>query len=147
MSSMMDDEVKRLLSVLRTAMKILDITNREIEKKLGQSYGYLSRLFAGTIDLKMEHILDICQAIGLRPAEFFHLAYPRVTVPPTDAARRLRDVLQGFQPMISEEPGLWAGQSSGMQAGLPLTQSDAEKMMLELLRRLLKQMAPGARES
>lgn len=94
----MNDEVKRLLSVLRTAMKILDITNREIEKELGQSYGYLSRLFAGTIDLKMEHILDICQAIGLRPAEFFHLAYPRMTASPTESARRLRDVLQGFQP-------------------------------------------------
>jgi transcriptional regulator with XRE-family HTH domain len=99
----MNDEVKRVLSVLRTALKILDITNREVEKDLGQSYGYLSRLFAGTIDLKMEHILDICQAIGLRPAEFFQLAYPRMPAHPTAAAQRLRDVLQGFQPTAPPE--------------------------------------------
>jgi transcriptional regulator with XRE-family HTH domain len=132
----MNDEVKRLLSVLRTAMKVLDVTNREIEKKLGQSYGYLSRLFAGTIDLKVEHILDICQAIGLRPAEFFHLAYPRVGTP-TESARRLRDVLQGFQTTPLEN-------ADGEPEPPPLTQTEMEKMMLDSLHRLLKQMAAGA---
>jgi transcriptional regulator with XRE-family HTH domain len=129
----MNDEVKRLLNVLRTAMKVLDITNREIEKKLGQSYGYLSRLFAGTIDLKMEHILDICDAIGLRPAEFFQLAYPRVQVPTTEAARRLRDVLQGFQPA--------ADQAAGISAG------EVDRMMMESLRRLLSKMAVETKEA
>jgi hypothetical protein len=129
----MNDEVKRLLNVLRTAMKVLDITNREVEKKLGQSYGYLSRLFAGTIDLKMEHVLDICEAIGLRPAEFFHLAYPRVPAPATEAARRLRDVLQGFQPAAAEAV-------AGISAG------EVDRMMMESLRRLLSQMAVEAKE-
>lgn len=132
----MNEEIKRLLSVLRTAMKILDITNREVEKKLGLSYGYLSRLFAGTIELKIEHILDICQAIGLRPAEFFHLAYPRVQVPGTPAAARLRDVLQGFQPAQPEpEP----------EAPVPpgLTHEEIERMMLVSLRKLLAEMGRG----
>jgi transcriptional regulator with XRE-family HTH domain len=132
----MNEEIKRLLSVLRTAMKILDITNREVEKKLGLSYGYLSRLFAGTIELKIEHILDICQAIGLRPAEFFHLAYPRVQVPGTPAAARLRDVLQGFQPAPGEaEP----------DASLPpgVTHEEIERMMLVSLRKLLAEMGRG----
>jgi transcriptional regulator with XRE-family HTH domain len=129
----MNEEIKRLLNVLRTAMKILDITNREVEKKLGLSYGYLSRLFAGAIELKIEHILDICGAIGLRPAEFFHLAYPRVPVPGTPAAAKLRDVLQGFQPqpVDGEEPE-GASQS--------LSHEDIERMMLASLRRLLAEM-------
>jgi transcriptional regulator with XRE-family HTH domain len=131
----MNDEVKRLLSVLRTAMKILDVTNREVEKKLGQSYGYLSRLFAGTIDLKVEHILDICQAIGLRPAEFFHLAYPRAGTP-TESARRLREVLQGFQQTGLEHP---EPEPEPQQ----VTPAEMEKMMLDSLHRLLKQMAAG----
>ncbi len=132
----MNEEIKRLLSVLRTAMKILDITNREVEKKLGLSYGYLSRLFAGTIELKIEHILDICQAIGLRPAEFFHLAYPRVQVPGTPAAARLRDVLQGFQPTQPEtEP----------EAPVPpgMSHEEIERMMLVSLRKLLAEMGRG----
>lgn len=128
----MNEEIKRLLNVLRTAMKILDITNREVEKKLGLSYGYLSRLFAGAIELKIEHILDICGAIGLRPAEFFHLAYPRVPVPGTPAAAKLRDVLQGFQPgMDGEEPEA---------ASTALSHEEIERMMLASLRRLLAEM-------
>lgn len=132
----MNEEIKRLLSVLRTAMKILDITNREVEKKLGLSYGYLSRLFAGTIELKIEHILDICQAIGLRPAEFFHLAYPRVQVPGTPAAAKLRDVLQGFQPAQPE-----AESDTAVPPGM--SQEEVERMMLVSLRKLLAEMGRG----
>lgn len=134
----MNEEIKRLLNVLRTAMKILDITNREVEKKLGLSYGYLSRLFAGAIELKMEHILEICGAIGLRPAEFFHLAYPRVPVPGTPAATKLRDVLQGFQPQVSgngEAPELDAESASH-----GLSHEEIERMMLDSLRKLLAEL-------
>lgn len=132
----MNEEIKRLLNVLRTAMKILDITNREVEKKLGLSYGYLSRLFAGAIELKVEHILDICGAIGLRPAEFFHLAYPRIQVPGTPAAARLRDVLQGFQPQ--------GGDGETPEAALPgLSHEEIEQMMLASLRKLLAEMGRG----
>jgi len=132
----MNEEIKRLLNVLRTAMKILDITNREVEKKLGLSYGYLSRLFAGAIELKIEHILTICEAIGLRPAEFFHLAYPRVQVPGTPAATKLRDVLQGFQPQTGD------GEASEL---VPpgLSHEDIEQMMLASLRKLLAEMGKG----
>lgn len=132
----MNEEIKRLLNVLRTAMKILDITNREVEKKLGLSYGYLSRLFAGAIELKIEHILDICQAIGLRPAEFFHLAYPRVPIPGTPAATKLRDVLQGFQTQGTdgEEPD---------PLHPDLRHAEIERMMLASLRKLLADLGKG----
>ena len=133
----MNEEIKRLLNVLRTAMKILDITNREVEKKLGLSYGYLSRLFAGAIELKIEHILDICQAIGLRPAEFFHLAYPRVPVPGTPAAAKLRDVLQGFQPAGGD------GEAPETAAAPSLSHEEIERMMLASLRKLLAEMGKG----
>ena len=134
----MNEEIKRLLNVLRTAMKILDITNREVEKKLGLSYGYLSRLFAGAIELKIEHILDICDAIGLRPAEFFHLAYPRVQVPGTPAAAKLRDVLQGFQPQGGN------GEEPEPEAALPsLSHEEIEQMMLASLRKLLADLGKG----
>lgn len=130
----MNEEIKRLLNVLRTAMKILDLTNREVEKKLGLSYGYLSRLFAGAIELKVEHVLDICEAIGLRPAEFFHLAYPRVQVPSTTAAVRLREVLQGYQPSDTD------GKTSEPAAPPGLSHDEIEQMMLASLRKLLVKM-------
>ncbi len=91
-------EVERLIRVLTTAMRILDLSNREIEKRLHLSPSYLSRHFNGLIELRMEHLLGISRAIGLTPAEFFQLAYPKRPDPPSEAALQLRRVLQELQP-------------------------------------------------
>jgi transcriptional regulator with XRE-family HTH domain len=100
---MIREETQRLLQVLRVAMRILDVSNRDIEKALGLSYGYLSRLFAGSIELKVEHIFQILGVLGLTPAEYFHLAYPRKPSPPSEASRRMRAILDGFGPITPEE--------------------------------------------
>ena len=100
---MIQEEIQRLIQMLRVAMRILDVSNRDIEKQLGLSYGYLSRLFSGAIELKMEHILQILEVLGLTPAEFFQLAYPRRTSPPSEAAARMRTILDGFGPITPEE--------------------------------------------
>jgi transcriptional regulator with XRE-family HTH domain len=92
------DEAQRLIRVLTTAMRILGISNREIEKRLQLSPSYLSRLFNGLIELRAEHLLAVSRAIGLKPAEFFHLAYPKRPDPPSEAVLQLRRVLQELQP-------------------------------------------------
>ncbi|MEA2559758.1 MAG: hypothetical protein QOH06_1262 [Acidobacteriota bacterium] len=100
---MIQEETQRLLQVLRVAMRILDVSNRDIEKALGLSYGYLSRLFSGSIELKVEHVFQILGVLGLTPAEFFHLAYPRKPSPPSDASTRMRSILDGFGPLPPAE--------------------------------------------
>jgi transcriptional regulator with XRE-family HTH domain len=124
-----DVEIERILTVLRTSMRILGVTNREIERRLGVSVGYLSRLFHGSVELKMEHILLITQAIGLHPAEFFHLLYPQLPARPTEAAVKLRSALEGFRPTPppQEKP-------AGMQAP---SEEDLERLMMSSLRKLL----------
>ena len=92
------EEVERLIRVLTTAMRILDISNREVERRLNLSPSSLSRLFNGLIELRAEHLLAISRAIGLKPAEFFYLAYPKRPDPPSDAALQLRKVLQELSP-------------------------------------------------
>lgn len=94
------DEVERLIRVLTTAMRILDLSNREVERRLHLSPSYLSRLFNGLIELRVEHLLAISRAIGLKPAEFFYLAYPKRPDPPSDASLQLRRVLQELQPPL-----------------------------------------------
>jgi transcriptional regulator with XRE-family HTH domain len=131
----MDEEVERLVNVLRTATKLLGITNREIEKKLGLSYGYLSRLFGGTIELRVEHIVRITKAIGVRPAEFFHLAYPRLPVPASPAALKLQGLLQGYQPTSPAEPPPPAAQPA-----VP-SKEELEKLIMSSLRKLLAEFA------
>lgn len=130
----MDEEVERLVNVLRTATKLLGITNREIEKKLGLSYGYLSRLFGGTIELRVEHIVRITKAIGIRPAEFFHLAYPRLPVPASPAAVKLQGLLQGYQPSPSDAP------APASQPAVP-SKEELEKLIMSSLRKLLAELA------
>jgi transcriptional regulator with XRE-family HTH domain len=94
------DEVERLIRVLTTAMRILDLSNREVERRLHLSPSYLSRLFNGLIELRVEHLLAISRAIGLKPAEFFYLAYPKRPDPPSEASLQLRRVLQELQPPL-----------------------------------------------
>lgn len=98
------EEVERLIRVLTTAMRILDISNREVERRLNLSPSYLSRLFNGLIELRAEHLLAISRAIGLKPAEFFYLAYPKRPEPPSDAAQQLRKVLQELAPTPAPSP-------------------------------------------
>lgn len=126
---MIQEEIQRLLHVLRVAMRMLDVTNREIEKRLGLSYGYLSRLFAGNIELKVEHILQISDVLGLTPAEFFQLAYPRRNTPPSESASRLRSILEGLGPLGSDDRG---------PAQRAMTPEEVEALIAKVLRKILK---------
>jgi len=121
----MDAEVQRLINILRTAMRVLGVTNRDIERKLGLSPSYLSRLFSGGIELKAEHLVQIPKAMGLQPAEFFHLAYPRRVQPGSRAAEQLRELLRDLQPPPEAPSGA-------------LTDEQMEQVR-EMMRRMLRQ--------
>ena len=92
------EEVERLLNVLRTSVRLLGLTSREIERRLGLTPSYVSRIFSGTIELKMEHVLAITRAIGLQPWEFFELAYPQRPNPHSASFQAIQTLLRGMQP-------------------------------------------------
>jgi transcriptional regulator with XRE-family HTH domain len=125
----MDPEVKRYITILRTCMRLLDINNRDIERKLGLSPSYLSRLYSGGIELKAEHLVRIPQAMGLEPAEFFRLVYPSVPAPETPAASLIRDMLKD---MAAPNPAAVPPPSSS-----PLPSEEHLELMLTAMRKLL----------
>jgi transcriptional regulator with XRE-family HTH domain len=127
------EEVKRLLNVLRTSIRLLGLTNREIERRLGLTPSYVSRLFAGAIELKMEHVVAISRAVGLQPWEFFELAYPRRSDSPSEAFRAIRNLLRDMQP--SPEPA--APQPAA------LTAEEIEEKIQDSVRKALQEMAGG----
>src|SRR4051794_14496185 len=94
----MKPEVQHMLTVLKTAMRVLGYTNRDVERKLGLSSSYLSRLFSGVIELRFEHIVDISHALGMELDEVLYFAYPYPKQPPTAGAARLRELMGNFQP-------------------------------------------------
>ena len=126
------NEVSRLLNVLRTAIRLLGLTNREIERRLSMTPSYLSRLFGGAIELKVEHVIAIARAIGIEPAEFFALAYPRLPDPPSEPYQTIRTLLRDMQP--PETP-------SKPAAGL--TADEIDQKIQESVRRAFREMASG----
>jgi transcriptional regulator with XRE-family HTH domain len=98
-----EHEVERLTTLLAAAVKFSDVTQREVERKLGLSSGSLSRLFSGGIELKVKHILDICEVIGFSPARFFRAAYP-LNEEDDGEARRLQRLLEQLHPAREEKP-------------------------------------------
>ena len=78
-------------------MKVLGFTNRDVERKLGLSGSYLSRLFSGMIDLKVDHVVAISQVIGLEPDEMFQIAFPKKKKAASPAALRLKESIEEYQ--------------------------------------------------
>jgi transcriptional regulator with XRE-family HTH domain len=125
-------EAKRLLHVLKTSMKVLGFTNRDVEQKLGLSGSYLSRLFSGLIELRVEHVVDIAKAIGIEPEEIFHIAFPKHAKPSSVAAAHLRQTLGGEQAAAPGEPDAEGSEGGGSELERAL-----EKMMARSLQKIL----------
>jgi transcriptional regulator with XRE-family HTH domain len=130
-------EVQRILAMLRDAVRYSNLSNREVERRLGVSAnsGYLSRLFAGDRELKLRQILEILQVVGLPPANFFRAAFST----PDESAEslRLEHILAHAHPA-----GPAAEQPAKPVEPVALTEDQIEEMMKRTLRRLLFQDEP-----
>jgi len=119
-------------------MRILGFRNAEVERKLGWSVSYLSRLYSGGIELRFEHIVDIAGALGLRQEEVFRFAYPDLGEEPSEAAKQVRQAtasLGGIRlPVAAPAP----------EAPLPpaITEVDVERIVAKTLRRFLSDGIP-----
>jgi transcriptional regulator with XRE-family HTH domain len=94
----MDPETQRLVNLLKVSLRILGISNREIARRLEMSPSYVSKLFSGASPLRVDHLISVCRAAGMEPAEFFALAYPTPATKPSLTASRLRELLQSVSP-------------------------------------------------
>lgn len=94
----MDPETQRLINVLKVSLRILGVTNRELARRMGISPSYLSKLFSGGSEMRLDHVIRICRAIGLDPAEFFTMAYPLPPKSSSVTASRIKEILQHGLP-------------------------------------------------
>lgn len=127
--------------MLSAAVKFSNITQREVERKLGLSSGSLSRLFSGGIELKVKHILDICEVIGFSPSRFFHAAYPH-REEESGEAWRLQRLLEQLHPVQGAEP---AETEAEAQPPAPApSQAEIERMVLAALGKFFAEMGKPA---
>jgi len=136
-----------MIVVLKATMRGLGFTNREVERRLGVSRGYLTRLFSGVMDLRYDHVSEIAKAIGVEPEDIFRLAYPPTQKPFTPAVQRLRETIgsssemgplsassSALPPPLTESQD--AGESSPVGSGL-------EKELERIVARTFKKMFAG----
>ncbi len=101
-----DAEIARIAELLKTAIRLSGASNREVERRLGLSAGYLSRLFSGGIELKVKHVLDIGEVIELDAGEFFQLVFPRSRKElSSPTGKKLLDLVSRIQGNEPPQPG------------------------------------------
>lgn len=131
------DEVRRLLDVLQTLMRMLAISNREVERRLDLKHGTVSRLLNGQIEAKLEVVMGVARALGLEYEELFAFAYPERPVPKSEseAARKIRSMLEDLRPMgaTTAKPDL---------AG-PLDRGERYPDLKKAVREVLEEMDEG----
>jgi len=93
-----EKQTERLMQVLRLLLRFSKLLNRDIEKKLGFSQGYLSRLLSGKIDIKISHILDLAAVLELHPYELFAIALPPAVPGPSRGLRQLQRIMPHLVP-------------------------------------------------
>jgi transcriptional regulator with XRE-family HTH domain len=132
-------EVEHMLHILKTTMRLLGVTNRDVERKLGLSSSYLSRLFSGHIELRYEHVVDIAGALGMRPEEMLHLAYPEMPDPLSESMQKvLRTMGRSVKPV----------QAPATSVAPPApSEQDVEAMMARAFRRFFGQLAQYGEEA
>lgn len=122
--AMARDHELHLAFFLKHVIRTSGLSARAIERQLGLSGGYISRLTSGRLELKMSHLFDILDVLGLTPNEFFSLAFP---LRPGGARSPLMIRLQALSPPAE------AAQSSEPP-------DEEERKLLETVRRVLSEM-------
>lgn len=94
------EEVRRILDVLHTLLRMLDISNREVERRLGVAPSTLTRFFNGQVEAKLEMMLGIARVVGFDYPEVFEFLYPERPEPGsgTPPSRKIRSMLEGLHP-------------------------------------------------
>ncbi len=132
-------------------MQSLEYTNRDVERKLGLSGSYLSRLFSGLVDLKVDHIVSISRAVGLEPEEMFQFAFPKRKRSPTVAALRVREALaqarqdegEAGEPLEELDDDAAPPPALALTKSLPPSELEQamERLMARTIRRLIERQA------
>ncbi|HEX3530410.1 MAG TPA: hypothetical protein VH988_25390 [Thermoanaerobaculia bacterium] len=96
-AALTDGEVKRIAGALKSAVRLSGISHRRIEREMGLCPGYLSRIFACRVELRIRHVLGVCRIIDLPVDSFFHAVLPRRQDAPNDA-KRVEQSLRELHP-------------------------------------------------
>jgi transcriptional regulator with XRE-family HTH domain len=125
-------ETERVVSLLKSAIRLSNFTYRDVERQLGWRVGTITRLLRGGLGLKIEHLLSILQVIHFSPGRFFAAAYPVAS----DAGPNvIEDRLHRMLEQLHGEPEAPETESALRRPGS--RQDEIDEMVRASLRRLI----------
>jgi transcriptional regulator with XRE-family HTH domain len=129
-------EGARITAMLQSAIRLSNLTYRDVERELGWSVGTITRLMRGGLEFKLKHLLSILRVIHFSPARLFAVAYPysRGENPAEDRLERLLENMHG-EPETWERTAVPAAQARAKQT---VTQEDVDSMVMVSLRKLIR---------
>jgi hypothetical protein len=84
-----DASLQRMRQVLGKLIEVSEMTRVEIGERLGGGPHLVRRILAGDSELKVRHILEIAELIGIRPIEFFHIVFDGAPGDPSPLIKKL----------------------------------------------------------
>lgn len=76
MNALSKEESDRIVVLLERHVRQSDLSQREMERRLGLGQGYLGGVFRGRIQLKVSHVYGIARILKMEPLYFFLQASP-----------------------------------------------------------------------
>ncbi len=135
-------EIERITKLLKAAVQFREVSHRQIEREMGLSTGYLSRIFSGKVELRMEHVLGICAAVKLPPGAFFESVYP-----PRRLGRETMQLVAALQELMPAPEEFLSGDAGGTDQALPARRTkpaapraSRDRMVRQMLELVLAEM-------
>ncbi len=66
-----DQEVQRVRDLLHRRIYLSGLTQREVSRRLGLGRDYVHQVLKGRVELKVEHLLRIGEALGVEPDQLY----------------------------------------------------------------------------
>jgi transcriptional regulator with XRE-family HTH domain len=98
-------EVARVAQALRSAIRLSGVSSRQIERELGMSTGYLTRILTGQVELRVGVVLAVCEIVRVPAGDFFAALFPSQAAAAPPATRLARGLAQ-LHPGPSPGPDL-----------------------------------------
>jgi transcriptional regulator with XRE-family HTH domain len=94
-----DEKTLRVAEVLSAAVRVAGRSRLSMERQMGLSSGYLSKILGGTVELRLRHVSMILDALEVDPADFFRVAFPRRQ----HSSRAGRRLMEDVESLLAKE--------------------------------------------
>jgi transcriptional regulator with XRE-family HTH domain len=106
MTSMMttEQQSEQVVQLIKVLLRLSRLQNRDVEKRMGLSAGYLSHLLGAKADPKLSQLLDLAAILKIHPHELFAIALPSSGPGLSQGLREMQQLMPHLVPSMLAAP-------------------------------------------